>query len=346
MVKSDADLPYINQVLVAHGAKNIVYRKGPARKVQVVIPSAPLPSPQSAVIRTIRPILRRLNASLNLCAGKGQGESGDLKAGSAGTKAEDAKTGHIEKRKPSNFEHGAERHSPNQMPVSHREQHYKRTLCAANFCDRNRKDMLRNEDGTIVVRTHRPLCAADFEDSDDEYSFCEDGDIRAFRGFNLEARVRWAHCNYQLKGRQGRQLSTLQLRIHANILREIAHQALKDREDGVNEWDISSEERSEDGDWVLEMILELMDLAQVMVDAGEFPSEEGGDIQMMVQNNLETLIRKATRPFRPSGIRAVEVELFQCLEAFRQMRLDLLQRHPGMSMAEILNERSLDLRPR
>ena len=343
MVKSDADLPYINQVLVAHGAKNIVYRKGPARKVQVVIPTTPLPSPQSAVIRTIRPILRRLNASLNLCAGKGQGESGDLKAGSA---AANAKTDHIEKRKPSNFEHRAERHSPNQMPVSRRGQHSKRTLCAANFCDRNREDILRNEDGTIVVRTHRPLCAADFEDSDDEDSYCEDGDVKAFRGFNLEARVRWAHCNNQIKSRQGRQLSTLQLRIHANILREIAHQALRDTEDGVNEWDISSEERSEDGDWVLEMILELMDLAQVMVDAGEFQGEEGGDIQKMVQNNLETLIRKATRPFRPSGIRAVEVELFQCLEAFRQMRLELVHRHPGMSMAEILKERCLDLRPR
>ena len=112
MVKSDADLPYINQVLVAHGAKDIVYRRGPARKVQVITPSAPLPSPQSAVIRTLRPILRRLNASLNLVARKGQGESGDLKADSAATKAEDAKTGQIENRKPTNFEHGAERQPP------------------------------------------------------------------------------------------------------------------------------------------------------------------------------------------------------------------------------------------
>ena len=95
MVKNDADLPYINQVLVAHGAKDIVYRRGPARKVQVITPSAPLSSPQSAVIRTLRPILRRLNASLNLVARKGQGENGDLKADSAATKAEDAKTGQI-----------------------------------------------------------------------------------------------------------------------------------------------------------------------------------------------------------------------------------------------------------
>ena len=346
MIKSDADLPYINQVLVAHGAKNIVYRRGPARKVQMVTPRAPLPSPQSAVIRILRPILRRLNASLNLGARKGQCESGDLKAGSAPTKAEDAKTGHIENRRPSNFDHRAERHSPIQMPVSHREHRFKRTLCAANFYDRNSEDILCNEDGTIVVRTHRPLCAADFEDSDDEDSFCDDGDIRAFRGFNLEARVRWADCNNELKSRQGRQLTTLQLRINANMLREIAHRAFRERENGENEFCIFSEETSEEGDWVLEMVLEMMDLGQVMVDAGEFQGEEGSDIQMMVQNNLETLIRKATRPFRPSGIRAVEVELFQCLEAFRQMRLELLQRHRGMSMEEILKERSLDLRPR
>ena len=161
MVNSDADLPYINQVLVAHGAKNIVYRQGPARKVQVVTPSAPLPSPQNAVIRTLRPILRRLNASLNLGARKGQGEKGDLKAGWAATKAEDAKTGHIETRNPRNFEHEGERHSPSQMPVSHREHRSKRTLGAANFYDRHSEDILCNEEGTIVVRTHRPLYAAD-----------------------------------------------------------------------------------------------------------------------------------------------------------------------------------------
>ena len=158
--------------------------------------------------------------------------------------------------------------------------------------------------------------------------------------------MRWADCNNELQGRQRCQMTTLQLRINANMLREIAHEALKERENGVHESYIFSEETSEEGDRVLEMVLELMDLGQVMVDAGEIQSEEGGDIQMMVQNNLETLIRKATRPFRPSGIRAVEVELFQCLKAFRQMRLELLQRHGGMSMAQILEERSLDLRPR
>ena len=345
MIKSDADLPYINQVLVAHGAKNVVYRRGPARKVQVVTPSVPLPSPQSAVIRTFRPIFQRLNASLNLGARKGQCEKGDPKAGSAATKVEDAETGNIEKRKPSNFEHRVGSHSPRQMPVSHREHRSKRTLYAAKSCDRDSEDILHNEDGTIMARTHRPLRAADFEDSDDEDSFCEDGDIRAFRGFDLEARVRWAGSN-ELKSLQGCQLTTLQLRICGSMLREIAHRALKDRENSENKWLFPSGETSEEGDWMLEMILELMELPQVMVDAGEFQVEEGGDIEMMVQNNLETLIRRSTRPFRPSGIRAVEVELFQCLEAFSQMRLELLQRHPGMSMAEILTERSLDLRPR
>ena len=199
------------------------------------------------------------------------------------------------------------------------------------------------------MRTHRPVYAADFEDSDDEESFCDDSDIRVFRGFDLEARVRWPDCNNELKRRRGRQVTTLQLRIYGKMLREIAHRALEERENSENsenESDTSSEEMSEEGDRVLEMILELMDLPQVMVDAGEFQGEEGGDIQMMVQKNLETWIRKATRPFRPSGIRPVEAEVFQCLEAFGQMRLQLLERHPGMSMAEILKERSLDLRPR
>ena len=340
MVKSDADLPYINQVLVAHGANNIVYRKGPARKVQVIIPSAPLPSPQSAVIRTLRPLFRRLNASLHL------GHSGDSKADSAATNAGDVKTSHIEDGIPTNFEHGAERHFQCQMRVSHGQHRSSKSLRAANFLNRNGGATLCGEDSTIVVRTHRPIYAADFEDSDDEESCCDDGDVRAFRGFDLEARVRWADCNSEPKSRQERQVTSLQLRIYGTMLREIAHRAVEDRENGENESESSREEMSEEGDWVLEMVLELMDLPQVMVDAGEFQWEESGDIEMMVQNNLETLIRKATRPFRPSGIRPVDVELFQCLGAFRQMRLELLQRHRGMSMAEILKERSLDLRPR
>ena len=64
------------------------------------------------------------------------------------------------------------------------------------------------------------------------------------------------------------------------MLRKIAHRALKERENGGNECSICREERSEEGDWVLEMILELMELGQVMV----------------VEKNLERLIRKARRP--------------------------------------------------
>ena len=62
------------------------------------------------------------------------------------------------------------------------------------------------------------------------------------------------------------------------MLREIAHRALKERENGENESSICREERSEEGDWALEMILKLMDLGQVMVYAGVFQGEEGGDI--------------------------------------------------------------------
>ena len=343
MVRSDADLPYINQVRVAHRAKNIVYHPGPARKVQVVVPSAPLPSPQSAVIRTLRPLFRRLRASANFRAGDGRSERGDLEVGSATTKAEDPETGHLRNRKSSNLEHGAERHSQSQTRVGHGEHHSTKILQAAEFYEINGEDTHCEEDGTIVVRTHRPLCAADFEDSDDEDSFCVGGDTRRF---DLQATMRWVDGNNELQSSQGLQLTTLQLQIKANMLREIAQQALRERENSENGPNVFSNEVPEEGDWVLEMNLELMELGQVMVDAGEFQDEEGRDIQIMLQNNLGTLVRKMTRPFRPSGIRGVEVELFQCLEAFRQMRLELLHKNLGMSMAEILGERSLDLRPR
>ena len=344
MIRNDTDIPFINQVLVAHRAKGLVYRPGPARKVQLVVPSVPLPSPQSAIIRTVRPIIRRLNASFNILTTNGRCESGDLKADPEATETEDAKTDRVGKETSSHARHEEERYPKCQSRLTHRGGYRRRrAFRTPDFDGRKSEDTLGEKDDRIVVRTHRPLCPADFEDSDDEESFCNGVNTRVF---DLEASRRRSNSNNELKGPHGRQLTTLQLRIKANMLRKIAQEAFKARETGENESNIFSKEASEEGDWVLEMTLQLMQLGQLMTEAGELSSEEGGDIEMMVQNSLGGLMQKATRPFRPTGIRVVEDELFQCLEAFRQMRLELLAENAGMCMAEILNERRLDLRSR
>lgn len=348
MIRSGADLPYINGVLTAHRVKNIVYRAGPARKVQLVVPSAPLPSPQSAVIRTLRPTIRRLNASLKVLAAKGWGKSGETGAGLEATKAEDAEISHNGKRTSSHVEQGEKSYLQSQARVSHEEDRPRKTLHPAEFDDKNSEDKLCDDDGPIIVRTHRALCAADFDDNDDDDAFC-DADTR---GFDLEASTRWSNCNNGLNDTQEPQMTTIQLRIQENMLKEIAQQAYKARENGENGCSIISppaaeeEEEEEEEDWMLEMVLQLMEVGQSMIDSGKVQREEGDDIQMMMRNNLETSLRKATRPFRPSGIRAGKTELFQCLEAFRQMRLKLQEGNAGMSMAEILTGRRLDLRPR
>lgn len=342
MIRGGGDLPYINGVLTAHRVKNIVYRAGPARKVQLVVPSAPLPSPQSAVIRTLRPTIHRLNASLKVLAAKAWGKSEDTRAGLEATKAEDAEICHTGKRISSHVEQGEKNYFQSQSRVSDEEENSRKTLCPAGFDDKNSEDELCEDDSPIIVRTHRALCAADFDDTDDEDAFPDGGT----RGFNLEASTRWSNCNNRLKSTRGPQLTTIQLRIKENMLKEIAQQAFKERENGENGCSIVSQPASEEDDWVLDMVLQLMDVGQTMMDAGGLQGDEGDDIQKMMRNNLETLLQKATRPFRPSGIRAGEAELFQCLEAFRQMRLKLQEGNPGKSMADILTERRLDLKPR
>lgn len=340
MVRGDADVSYVNQVLIAHRAKNIIYRKGPAHKVQLVVPSAPFPSPQCAVISTFRPPIRRLNASSNIHATYGRVKSRVNEASSEATKAEDAEIDHTGNQTSSQVEQGEESLPQSQVRVSGGEDRPKRSLLATDFDNVNgdNKDI-----GPIVVRTHRALCAADFEYSDEEDSIRGDDDIR---GLDLEASARWSNCNNELRSSQECPLMTAQLRIKEEMLREIGQRARKARTNGEVDCSIFSKEAPAEEDRVLEMILDLMELGQTMVDAGGFQSEEGRDIEMMLRNNLHTLMRKATHPFRPSGIRAMEVEQSQCLEVFRQMRLRLLQGKHGMSMSEVLKERGLDLRRR
>lgn len=332
-MRSDIDLPYINEVLIAYRARDFAYRAGPAHKVQLVV-NAPHPSPQSAIVRTLRPTLPRFNASPNLRIAYGWFESIDMGVFSEGTN-----------QTSSHFEHGEKRYLKRQARVSHEEDCPRnRSLPSADSNDRNSEDTLcKNDNGTdvgpIAARTHRALCAADFEDSDDEDSLRDDGDIG---GLDLEANTRWSkNNNKELEIAHEHQLTTMQLRIQEKVLKDIVQQALKARSNGRVDSSFFSEEAPEEEDGVLEMILDLMRLEQEAVQG-----DEGRDIQILVRNHLHTLLRKATRPFRPSGISVGESELTQCLETFRQIRLKMLQENPGMSMAEILKEKSLVIRPR
>lgn len=349
MIRSDADLPYINQVLTAHPATKIAYRTGPAHTVQLIVPSAPLPSPQSAVVRTLRSTRLGLNASSNFCTLYRRVESTGTEAGSETTKAEDAEIGHDEIQTSSHVGHGEELYLQSQVRVGHEEDRPRdRGFRATDFDGSNNEDTLCDDEddkdvAPIVVRTHRGLCAADFDNSDGEDSLCDDDDIR---GLDLEAHPRCSRRNKELEIPEEHQLTTVQLRVQEIVLRKIARQALKARRDGRIESNIFSDEAPEEDDWVLEMILAAMGSGHNMTDAGQIEGEEGLDIQMMVRNNFHTLMRKATRRFRPSGISVAKTELTQCLAAFRQMRSKLLQENGGMSMAEILEEKSLDLRPR
>ena len=339
MIRSATDVPYINEVRIAHRATDIVYRTGNAHKVELIVPNAALPGPQSAVIQTQRPTISRSNACLNLRVAYGLVESTDTEAVSEGTKSEDAETGSTGNQIPTHAEHGEEHYLESQVRVSHEQDRPRaQSLGAADVDGSNSEDTLYENDygidiAPIRVGAHRALCAADFEDSDDEDSFCDNGDIG---GLALEADTRWSNCNKQHSIPQEHGSMTVQLRIQENILREMVQQALKARRNGKFDCNIFSEEAPEEEDWVLEMILELMELGESMVDAGVIAGEEGRDIQLMMRSDFHILMREATRPFRPSGIKVVKAELAQCFEAFRQTRLKVLQENAGMSMAEIL----------
>lgn len=271
MIRNDNDLPYMNNVLMAHRAKNIVYRRGPARKVQLVVPSASPPSPQSAVIRTLRPARSNSEAASSKLATRGRREGTDSEA-----------VWRLQRQVLLNYK----RDRPRDL-----------SLRAIGFNRRDSKETHHgNDDGKAlapaVLRIHRGFSAADFEDSEDEEdSLCDDSDIE---GLDLKATTYWSNCNW--KPPQEHRLTSSQLRILENVLRETVAQALAARRNGRPDSSIFSEE--------------------------------------------------ATRPFRPSGIRTVKAELSSCLEAFRQLRLRLLWENQGISMAEILERRSLDVRPR
>ena len=97
MVMNDAHLPYIYQGHITRRTKDLVYHTGPARKAQLVVPSTPLLSPQSAVIQTLRPTAHRTNACADLRAVCGCVGGRDVEAGAEAMKVgEDAKTSQVE----------------------------------------------------------------------------------------------------------------------------------------------------------------------------------------------------------------------------------------------------------
>ena len=161
MMKHDTDLPYINQVLAAHRVRNIEYRKGPARKVQIVIPSAPLPSPQCVVIQTLRPMTRRVNASLDLQAVYDRAEGGDTDGNS---KAEDAETGPSGQQISSEVEHGEEWCYQSHVPVDRGEDHFgdRGGLGMIDFFDVGKERRYAEE--MTTMRTIQPAIAVRKDD--------------------------------------------------------------------------------------------------------------------------------------------------------------------------------------
>ena len=121
MMRNDTDLPYMNQVLAAHRLRNIVYRKGPARKVQIVIPSTALPSPQCGVIQNLRPMARRVNACLDLRAVYNRVAGGDT---DGGLEDEEVETGQSVQRISGEVEHGDELCFQSHVRVSCGENHF------------------------------------------------------------------------------------------------------------------------------------------------------------------------------------------------------------------------------
>ena len=224
MMKNDADLPYINQVLTAHRAKNLVYRPGPARRVQIVVPSKPLPRPQCATVQTLRPCTRRSKASSDLRAAYRRAESGDTETVSEAAETEEVvETGYVGDATSGDLEHGEEERELKEEEDRSRD----RGLRIADFDAEMSEDaLLGDDDGEDVVLTaqgteKRVLCASDFEDSDDEDTLS--GDVR---GPEVEAGTRQSPDYKKLDFPRGRQLAMIQLRIRENILREVAQKAL------------------------------------------------------------------------------------------------------------------------
>ena len=314
MIRKGTGLQYNNQVLVAHRLRNITYRAGPGHKVQLIVPSVPPPGPQSTVIQTVRPTMRRSNASLNVRAMNGWVASTEAEAVSEPTKAEDAETEHMGNQKSGFAGHGDDCYLGSQVRVSHEEDRpTENDLCAADPCysnsdNRLRGDIADREAAPRVAKTYSALCAADLEDSGDEDALCDDDDVKGLglecnsdvlcddddvkglglkgngdvlcddddvKGLGLEGNSRLTKREKELVVSQGRQQAMTQLRIQENMLREIARQ-------------------------------------------------EGFDFQTMARKSFGTLMRKATRLFRPSGISVGKTEQTQSLEEDGQMGLRLL----------------------
>ena len=344
MVRSDDEISYINQVFLAHRSTNIAYRvcMGPARRAQLVVPSFPLPSPQSAIIQTLQSPGLPSKASSDSCAAYLRAESAGTQSGSETTGAGDVETGHDENPTSSHVLFGENQYLQKQIQVNNEEDRLEdRCVHPADFRGSISEDTLclygDGEDATpVVIRTHRALCAADFEDSDDEDSFHPDDDIV---GDDLEAHTPWSSYEKELEMPQGRRLTTVQLQIQEYVLRHIVRQAVKARSDGRLDSKIFSDKEPEYEDWMLETVLGAMVSGEYMVDAGYMEGEEGHDIQMMLRKWFHILMRELTRPFRPSG---ASVTADPILSVFRQIRLQLLHEYPGTSMTEVLEEECLD----
>lgn len=345
MVRNDAEVPYINQVLLAHRSAKIAHRvcMGPARRVQLVVPSVPLPSSQSAVIQILQSPGLRSKAASDSCAAYLRAVSAGTQSGSETTEAGDVETGNGGNPASSRVLSGEDQCLQKQIQINNEEDRLEnRCVHPAESGGSINEDTLcergDGEDATpVVIRTHRALCAADFEDSDNEDSFRPDDDVV---GHDLEAPTPWSRREKELGMPQGRRLTTVQLQIQENVLRNIVQQAVKARSDGRIDSKIFSDKAPEYEDRQIETVLGAMESEEYMVDAGYMEGEEGHDVQMMLRKYFHILTRELTRPFRPSG---ASLGADPVLSVFRQIRLQLLQENTGSSLTEILEKGSLDL---
>lgn len=252
MVRSDADLSYINQVRVAHRARDIVYRAGPGHKVQTIVPSVPHPSPESCVIQSIRPTIQRSDACLDLHAVHGCVESRDTEEGSEANKDEDAETSHVENQTSNHIDHVEERSCQSQVQICPGEDRPGDSgLFIGDSEERKGEDIVCGGDGG-KDNDNRTNCATKLTGIDDEDPLCEDSGTR---GPDLEtSSTRWSNCNNELETPQESRPTTLQLRIKEKMLKLSRHAVTGKL---ALAFLIRKSKKKEDG--ILEMILELME---------------------------------------------------------------------------------------
>jgi len=220
----------------------------------------------------------------------------------------------------------------------------------------------------------RPLRASDFEDSDDEYDtplqpLCDGESGRSCRSLLSPDSTQGDFQEYDADEisptreiPQGQQLVTERLRLQEKILQQMAlHQRLKQVQGEIrgkrDENNKTPENRYNDDDIALEILLELTELLPKALENGGFRSvllddrhaNSGfsapelsilSDAQMMLKKALSEIILNATRPYQPTGLPLTATQLHTELASLISRRQYLLAANPGETITEILDKLS------